>query len=393
MRRPRLVYVVTHPVTADLLLRGQLSFMRERGFDVTVVAAPGELLDKVAAREGVEVVAIPMERSTELGGDLVAVARLTQLFRRIRPDIVNAGTTKGGLLGMMAARAASVPVRIYLLRGLRLETVTGPMRAILGVTERIASACAHDVACVSRSLLRLSTEGGWIPHKKALVIGEGSSNGVDTARFARTEELRAEGARRAALFGIGPEDRVVGFVGRLVADKGVRELLDAFAIVRREVPRAKLLLVGSDLGDQAIDPELARAVRDAPGVVPTGHIADVAPFYARMDVLAFPSFREGFPNTLLEAASASLPVVAFRSTGIVDAVVEGETGTIVDQRDSEALGRGIVAYLGSPELSRAHGDAARARATRVFSRDAVWGAWLAHYRTRLAARGLPEPAP
>lgn len=393
MRRPRLVYVVTHPVTADLLLRGQLSFMRRQGFDVTVVAAPGELLDKVAAREGVEAVGIPMERSTELGGDLVAVARLTQLFRRIRPDIVNAGTTKGGLLGMMGARAASVPIRIYLLRGLRLETVTGPMRAILGVTERIASACAQDVACVSQSLLRISTDGGWIPRRKAIVVGEGSSNGVDTGRFARTVELRAEGARRAAAFGIGPEERVVGFVGRLVADKGVRELLDAFSIVRQTTPDAKLLLVGSDLGDQAIDPELARAVREAPGVVPTGHIADVAPFYARMDVLAFPSFREGFPNTLLEAACASLPIVGFRSTGIVDAVIDGETGTIVDQRDSVALGRGIAAYLHSAELSAAHGGAARARAERVFSRDAVWGAWLAHYRVRLGERGLPLPMP
>src|SRR5438477_6658429 len=118
MRRPRLVYVVTHPVTADLLLRGQLAFMRENGFDTAVVAAPGKELDRVAARERVESYSIPMVRSTDPPRDLVALTRLTRLFRRIEPDIVNAGTTKAGLLGMLAARAAGVPLRVYLLRGL-----------------------------------------------------------------------------------------------------------------------------------------------------------------------------------------------------------------------------------------------------------------------------------
>lgn len=391
MRRPRLVYVVTHPVTADWLLRGQLGFMRRQGFDVTVIAAPGALLQTVAEREGVDTVAIPMARGSDPHRDVAALARLVRVLRRLKPDIVNAGTTKGGLLGMIAARAAGVPIRIYLLRGLRLETVTGVMRSILGVTERIASACATDVTCVSHSLLRLSVGGGYIPRGKALVVGEGSSNGVDTAHFGWSEALRADGERRMAAFGIGASDRVIGFVGRLVFDKGVEEVLEAFARVRAEVPEAKLVFLGSDLGDQEIDPDLVRKVRAAPGVVATGHIKDVAPFYARMDVLAFPSYREGFPNTLLEAACAQLPVVAFRSTGVVDAIVEGETGTLVEQGDNTALANGILAYLRSPALASAHGKAGRARAERSFSRRVVWDAWLDHYRDRLAQRGLPLP--
>lgn len=391
MRRPRLVYVVTHPVTADILLRGQLSFMRERGFDVSVVSAPGPELDRVREREGVETVAVPMVRNNDAKADLVSLARMVRALGRLRPDIVNAGTPKGGLLGMMAARAISVPVRIYLLRGLRLETVQGLLRPVLAATERIASTCAHDVACVSPSLRDVSVAGGYISEKKATIIGAGSSNGVDTSRFERTPELRAEGTRLLEALGVPADAPVVGFVGRLVADKGIAELLDAFALVKRDVPKAKLVLLGGDVGDEVADASLVAKVRATEGVVATPKIRDLAPHYARIDVLAFPSFREGFPNVVMEAASAEVPVVGFRSTGVVDGIVHGETGAIVDQRDVAGLAREISAYLKDRELAAAHGRAARARTERLFRHEAVWNAWFDAYETRLRARGLPLP--
>lgn len=391
MRRPKLVYVVTHPVTADVLLRGQLTFMREHGFDVTVIGAPGAELDRVREREAVETIAVPMVRQNDARKDAVSLARLTRTLAALRPDIVNAGTTKAGLLGMVAARAVSVPIRIYLLRGLRLETATGVMRPILAATERIASACAHDVACVSPSLLRTSVDGGHIPAKKAVVIGKGSSNGVDTERYRRTEALRAEGARLLRPLGITDTDRVVGFVGRLVSDKGIAELLRAFAIVRRDVPSAKLVLIGGDLGDEVADASLVRSIRDAAGVVTTPFVHDLAPYYARLDVLAFPSFREGFPNAVVEAASAEVPAVAFRSTGVVDGIDDGTTGRLLAQDDVAAFAEALTAYVRDPALSTAHGLAARERAKCSFERHVVWNAWLEAYRERLAARGLPLP--
>lgn len=392
MRRPRLVYVVTHPVTADVLLRGQLSFMREHGFDVTVIGAPGEELERVATRERVATVAVPMVRANDARRDAASLVELTRTLARLRPDIVNAGTTKAGLLGMLAARAVNVPIRIYLLRGLRLETATGVMRRILAATERVASLCAHDVACVSPSLMRISIAGGHIPAKKACVIGAGSSNGVDTTRYRRTEELRARGGAALGALGVSAEDRVVGFVGRLVHDKGITELLAAFELVRTEVPEARLVLLGGDLGDEKADPDLAARVRAAPRVVATPRIADLAPYYARMDALAFPSFREGFPNVVAEAASSEVPVVGFRSTGVVDAIVDGQTGAIVDQGDVRALARSIVGYLRDPERAARHGQTARTRMEDLFASRRVWEAWLEAYRVRLAARGLPLPA-
>jgi glycosyltransferase involved in cell wall biosynthesis len=373
-------------------MRGQLAFMREHGFDVLVIASPGAELDRVRDREGVETVPIEMERSIAPKADALSLARLIDAFRRIRPDIVNAGTPKGGLLGMLAARITRVPIRIYLLRGLRLETVRGPTRRILGATERIAAGCAHEVACVSPSLLRAAVDGGFIPANKAVIVGPGTSNGVDAERFRRTPELRSLGAEKLAALGIAPDERVVAYVGRLVKDKGIDVLLDAFAIVRRSVPAARLLLLGGDLGDEAVDAELAARVRAAPGVVTTKTLHDLAPYYARIDVLAFPSYREGFPNVPIEAACAEVPVVGYRSTGVVDAVVSGVTGVLVEQDDVAGMARSIVEYLRDPGLAAAHGKAARERASRTFDRNFVWEAWFERYCQHLRAQGRPLPA-
>lgn len=391
MRRPRLVYLATHPVTADLLLRGQLAFMREQGFDVTVVTAPGAELDRVREREGVATVSVPMVRVNDAPRDAVSLARLTAVLRRLRPDIVNAGTPKAGLLGMMAARTLRVPLRIYLLRGLRLETATGVLRRILGVTERVASACAHEVVCVSDSLAKTAIEGGYIPKRKTTVLGAGASNGVDTERFKTTPSLRAEGARLLAPFGVGPEDRVIGFVGRLVADKGIDELLGAFERVRRLVPDTKLVILGGDVAGDETEPHILSRIRSTNGVIATKKIADLAPYYARLDVLGFPSLREGFPNVVVEASSAGLPVVGFRVTGVVDAVDDGRTGALVERGDVDGLARALTRYLKEPQRAAEHGRAGRERTVRLYERRVVWNNWLEAYRERLAMRGLPLP--
>jgi len=240
---PRLVYVVTHPISASLLLRGQLAHMAARGFDVTVVSAPGPDLDEVRQREGVRAIEVPMRRDISAGRDAVSLVRLGRALATLRPDIVNASTTKGGLLGMMASRTLRVPVRIYLLRGLRGETTTGSTRSILRATEKVAVACAHEVVCVSESLRTRFVEEGYAREKKTRVLGAGSSNGVDVGRFSPASVE----ARRAARVEIGiPIDAfVVGFVGRLVDDKGVGDLLGAFDGIRSK-RNAWLLVVGHE---------------------------------------------------------------------------------------------------------------------------------------------------
>ncbi|NQV26207.1 MAG: glycosyltransferase, partial [Rhodopirellula sp.] len=225
-QRPRLLYITTHGTAALSLMRGQLAAVQRRGFDVTVAASPSWELDAVTEREGVPTIAVPMNREITPLQDLVALVRLVRVMKQLRPDIVNAGTPKAGLLGMIAARITGVPARIYVLRGLRLETTSGLKRLILKTTERIASACAHQVVCVSESMRQVYIEQKLAPARKCLLPGPGTSNGIDVSRFEKTDRrlLAARDIRRN--LEIPLDAPVVGFVGRLTRDKGIAELAD-----------------------------------------------------------------------------------------------------------------------------------------------------------------------
>lgn len=393
MRRPRLVYLVTVPISARVLLHGQLGYLRAAGFDVTVISSPGPDLDVVAAREGVEVVPVPMAREMSPTADARSLAAVTAALRRLRPDLVNASTPKAGLLGMIAARALAVPARIYLLRGLRLETERGWRRTILAGTERIAAACAHEVIAVSASLGRAFVDAGLAPAAKVRMLGAGSSNGVDVERFARTPALLDAAAAVRAALAIPATAPVVGFIGRLARDKGIVELLDAFDRVRAARPDARLVLVSADLADEDTPAEVRDRVPRTPGVLTVPRVDDVRPYLASFDVLGFPSHREGFPNVVIEAAALGVPTVGYPVTGVADAIVDGVTGALVPRGDAAALARGLLTFLDEPARAAAVGAAAAARAAAAFARPTVWRRWAELYGELLAARGLPPPRP
>ncbi len=387
----KLCYITTHAMSAEFLMRGQLAFLREQGFDVTLIASPNDALPDVAAREGVRVVPIAMEREISPLRDLKALWQLCVTLWRLRPDIVNAGTPKAGLLGNLAAWLCRVPIRLYTLRGLRLETATGLKGQLLSWTEKLASACAHQIIAVSQSLRNGYVARGLTSHAKITVLREGSSNGVRFERFQfDTPEWRQIDALRKT-WHIPDEVPVIGFVGRLTRDKGIPELFAAFERLLPDFPNTRLMLVGEPEHGDPLPSDLLRQLRSHPNIVLTGAIKEVALYYGLFDLLAFPSHREGFPNVPLEAASAGLPVVGFKATGTVDAVVDGTTGTLVEIGDVDGLTSAMSNYLSEPFLCKRHGEAGRLRAAKNFRREDIWQALVENYRSHLCLKRLPMP--
>jgi lipopolysaccharide/colanic/teichoic acid biosynthesis glycosyltransferase/glycosyltransferase involved in cell wall biosynthesis len=378
------MYIVAAAKTARGFLLPHLKHLvREGEFEAVVVCSPGPELESFAGCAGIRVVAVPIQREIAPLKDLVSLLQLWRVIRRERPALVNAGTPKGGLLGMLAAWAAKVPCRVYTHHGLRLETSRGWQRRLLWAADKLACVLASRVVAVSQSLAERLTELGICPQSQVLIIGHGSWGGVRAERFeASVQNLpRAAQIRQELRIPEGPP--VVGFVGRLTRDKGIAELVCAYQMLRAEKPDLKLLLVGDFEDGDPVDPDTRRTIVEDPGIVKTGFVNDAAPYYHLMTVLAFPSYREGFPNVPLEAAAAGVPVVAARVTGTVDAVVDGVTGLLVPVGDPEALAEGIRRLLEDRALAARLAETARERAVRDFQPERIWDELAGVYRELL----------
>ena len=341
------------------MLRGQVRHMVEAaGYEVTIAAGEGPELAPFAASQGAAAVTLPLERRPSPWRDLAALFGLVRLIRALRPDVIELGTPKASLLGALAARLAGGSATLYTLHGLRAETSRGVARWGLLALERLTSGLADRTVCVSESLRARARELGALGQGDGVVLGAGSANGVDLARFAEITPHQ------------GPP--TIGFVGRFTRDKGLSDLLAAFRTLRLETPDVRLLLVGD------FEPGDPLHVRDKVEILTgknidrPGFVDDPTPFYGAMDVLALPSLREGLPQVVLEAAAAGVPTVAARATGSCDAVVDGETGLLVPAHDADALADALRALLQDEQRRRAMGAAARERARLEFVPEALW---------------------
>jgi glycosyltransferase involved in cell wall biosynthesis len=385
---PGLTHITTVPETLACL-RGQLDYMKARGLGMRAVTAPGPDLERFATEFDIEIDPVPMAREITPLADIAAVAAIRRVLRRHRPTIVHAHTPKGGLLGLAAASAAGVPVRIYHMRGLLFPTASGGKRALFRWTERLSCTLAHRVFAVSESLRALAVDARLCDPSKITVLGHGSGNGVDAAGRFDPDALGENVRRRTrSRLGIADDELLVGFVGRLVRDKGVVELMEAWQAIhacRRDV---HLLVIGTFEQRDAIPTATARLLGTDPRVHVVENTFDMPAWYAGMDLVVLPTYREGFPNVLLEAAAMRLPVVATHVVGCVDAVQDGVTGILVPPRDAAALIRAIGTYLDRATLRRGHGAAARARVLAEFRPETIWQALYAEYARLLAQAGL-----
>jgi glycosyltransferase involved in cell wall biosynthesis len=380
---PRIAYVVTVDLSMKLI-EGQIGFLARNGFKIDVICSPGPRLEAIR-QEGVTPWPIKMEREIAVASDIVSLWRLWRLLRHLKPDIVVAGTPKAGLLGTVAARVAAVVHVEYALFGLRFETTTGIKRRLLMGAEWIAGHAADTVRCVSPSVMARAIALGLAPAARCTVIGKGTSDGIAMERYAPTAETESEAKQVRSQFNIPNGAPVIGFVGRITRDKGIWELYEAFTRLQRSYPGLRLLLVGDYDATDPIPDALRERIESDPAVTCTGFVEDVERFYGVMDAMALPTYREGFSTVLVEAQSASIPVVTTNATGAIDAIVDGETGLRVPVRDVDALTIALDRLLGDKELRSRMGAAGRLWVRKNFRQEDVWQKILAHYHSILSS--------
>jgi glycosyltransferase involved in cell wall biosynthesis len=337
------------------LIEGQGRYFVQAGFDVYILGPKGGTIEEYCEEEGCTHLIVPISRDISLLRDLRALVILVKWMALIRPDIVNVGTPKMGLLGSIAAFATRAPARFYTCRGLRYESEIGWKKRLLMWTEWISAKCAHTVICISDSVRQKVIDDQITRPGKAVVIGPGSSNGVDTAKFTRAcvQEMRRKQIRSS--LGL-PGYFVVGFVGRLAERKGIRELYEAFIRLRSTRKQVKLVLLGVLDKSQFPDKELLEALKVDPDTHWVGFQENVPAYMSTFDVLVLPSWWEGFGNVLIQAAAMQVPVITTDATGSRDAVKHGFNGIIVPPKSVQALTDGLLDYYDNEAKRLQHGS-------------------------------------
>ena len=265
--------------------------------------------------------------------DFKSIRQICRYIKETQTGIVVGHTPKGGLLSMVAAWLMRVPKRVYFRHGLVYQTSSGLKRFILMSVDRLASLLATKIVCVSPSVLEQSIKDKLAPARKQIVLGKGTCSGVDTQGKFNPQNINpTKMAEFRSKWGINETDWVVGYTGRLVRDKGIIELVDAFQLIKANNPRLKLLLVGMFEERDALPPAIQDKIKNDPQIVFTDfQNEDMEYFYAMMDVYVLMSYREGFPTGTLEAQSMGVPVLTTRVTGCCDSIVDGLTGVFVDR--------------------------------------------------------------
>jgi glycosyltransferase involved in cell wall biosynthesis/protein involved in polysaccharide export with SLBB domain len=392
----RIIHVTAAPISLRFV-EGMTRLFESRGIEVSAISSPGPELAGV--RERMAVHEVPIARGIAPLGDLLSIARLVLSFRALRPDVVIGHMSKAGLVSMIAATIARVPHRLYFNHGMALFRASGITRALLRWSEKVSCFLAHEVLCVSHSVRRFAIGSGLCAATKIHVPASGSVDGIDAAdRYRRRTGDREEVRGR---LGIGEDAFVLGFVGRLIEDKGIPWLLEAWRTFRSRHAGARLLLVGGLDGRLPLSPEVLRELESDPTIIRTGNVPDTRPYFAAMDVFALPSLTEGLSTVLLEASAMELPIITTSAPGCIDVIEEGITGTVVPERDASRLARAIERYAEDPALRERHARRGRERMLREFRPEVVREAIHLHVQrlvlgvavsVLLAAAGCSAPA-
>jgi len=384
---PKLFRVTTVPESLNILLRGQHKFMSINGFEVIGISSAGNALYEVSQEEEIRVIEINMSRKITPIKDFLSVYNLYKLIKKEKPIIVHSHTPKAGAVAMMAAKIANVPIRLHTVAGLPLMEAKGIKRKLLNFVEKVTYACATKVYPNSKGLYDFIVEEQLISSKKMKIIANGSSNGIDTSYFdsERISEKQREEFLTKLI--IQKKDFVFIFVGRLVGDKGINELIDAFARIKDS--NVKLLLVGGFEHD--LDPlkkETINEIDQNQNIISVGFQSDVRPYFAISHCLVFPSYREGFPNVVLQAGAMGLPSIVSNINGCNEIIQEGINGSIIPSKDRESLYTVMHKIISDEAWRKQLAGNARDIIVSHYEQKLVWDALLIEYKHLLIQKGI-----
>lgn len=398
MKYAKLIRMTTVPMSLQYLIKGQPRFMSAFFEVLCVSSGPTKELEKVSDYEEVKVREVHMTRQITPVKDVLSLVKLIRLFRKEKPTIVHTHTPKAGIVGMLAANLAGVPIRLHTVAGMPLMEAKGGKRKVLNAVEKLTYACATKVYPNSKGLERFILEHNYAKKEKVKVIANGSSNGIDTSHFDPALYSKTQNQDLRQRLGIQEKDFVFIFVGRLVGDKGINELVKAF----RERPqkslslgegfRERLLLVGPL--EPELDPLLPKTLQEIesnPNIITTGFQEDVRPYFAIANALVFPSYREGFPNVVMQAGAMGLPAIVTNINGCNEIIREGKNGLIIPPKDTEALQQAMLKLAGDKKLYDHLQSQSREMITSRYEQQLVWEALLVEYKSLLKEKGMEVP--
>lgn len=381
MTQEKLIRITTVPLSLDKLLEGQLRFMSEF-YEVIAVSSEKEYLERIGQKENVPTFHIEMTRKITPIQDVISVIKMYFFFKKTKPFIVHTHTPKAGIVGMLAAKLAGVPHRLHTVAGLPLLEATGIKRKVLDFVEKLTYSSATKVYPNSKALLDIIQQNNYCEASKLKVIGNGSSNGIDTNYFDKSHFSAEQNNTLKNKLGIANSDFVFIFVGRIVADKGINELVAAFSTLQNEITNVKLLLVGPFEQElNPLQPETMKEIQANSSIISVGYQNDVRPYFAISNALVFPSYREGFPNVVMQAGAMNLPSIVSNINGCNEIIIEGENGTIIPVKDENALLNAMKNYAQNDIVIQKHTQNARPLIVSRYEQKVVWDAILKEYRT------------
>jgi glycosyltransferase involved in cell wall biosynthesis len=386
--KSKLIRVTTVPLSLKVLLRQQLHFMSAH-YNVLAVSSPGKLLEEVGVNEGVKTFPVSMTRAITPLQDIKALWQLYKLFKKEQPEIVHTHTPKAGLLGMIASKLAGVPIRLHTVAGLPLMENKGIKRKVLEYVEWITYACASKVYPNSSNLAQFIIKNRFCKKDKIKVLGNGSSNGINTTLFSPTPEIEASADKLKRELNLTDKDFVFVFVGRLVRDKGIEELIEAFSALKRQYNHIKLLLVGPFEPElDPLSPLALQEIQTNKDIINVGFQQDIRPYLALSHALAFPSYREGFPNVPMQAGCMHLPSIVTNINGCNEIIEEEKNGLIIPAKDAAALQNSMERLLSDQQLYQQLKTNARSMIVARYDQEFFWNILLKEYQDQLSKHAL-----